>query len=135
MSANLYEGSTSTRQTLANARASAQVGEVVCNSRLLATLRPIFVTISLSWLQLSGFTKTHEIISHGSFLKAKAIEYLQKQWTETCTLKARIEEPTEALRIFADDESRFLNGRRDPNSSNFEGQAIARAALQKDAKP
>jgi hypothetical protein len=35
----------------------------------LATLQPIFVTISLSWLQLTGFTKAHEIISHGSFLK------------------------------------------------------------------
>jgi hypothetical protein len=91
--------------------------------------RPQPSTEPLTFLRLSS------IIVAKEGTKVEAIEYLQKQWNDTCTLKARTEERTEALRIFADDESWFLNGRRDSNSSNFEGQIIARAALQKDAKP
>ena len=42
---------------------------------------------------------------------------------------ARIEKLEAALRVFASDEVWRINGRCDPNSGNFDGQSIARAAL------
>jgi hypothetical protein len=41
----------------------------------------------------------------------------------------RIEQLEAALQVFAADESWRRDGRCDPNSGNFDGQTIARAAL------
>lgn len=67
--------------------------------------------------------------------QVKATEELSASWSrDNASLRAQLANARKALKIYADDANWRLGQCCDPNSHNFEGSAIARAALSDDQR-